>query len=176
MEFGYVYILMNPSYPDLVKIGKTTKDPKERMRELSSSTSAPHPFVLVHFENVTDCDAAEREVHEKLEKYRVNKRREFFEIKVLEAIQAVNAVCEKFKKEEVVKNAEVAWVDKYALEQLAKRYDNVKTVNQTNPTTEAKNRDELICEGCGRKIPRFSKGLYYSTCLVCGKVNIHSSK
>ena len=46
MAAGYIYALINPSLEGLVKIGKTTRDPTDRVRELSSSTAAPTPFVL----------------------------------------------------------------------------------------------------------------------------------
>ena len=41
---GYVYVLINSSMPNLVKIGKTTKDPNERVKELSSATGVATPF------------------------------------------------------------------------------------------------------------------------------------
>ena len=31
---GYVYVLMNPSLQNMVKIGKTTREPEERAKEL----------------------------------------------------------------------------------------------------------------------------------------------
>jgi hypothetical protein len=44
---GYVYVLINPAFPDLVKIGRTTKDPKIRAAELSA-TGTPDKFVVAH--------------------------------------------------------------------------------------------------------------------------------
>jgi len=43
MNPGYVYILINPSLPDLIKIGKSVRDPRKRARELST-TGVPAPF------------------------------------------------------------------------------------------------------------------------------------
>ncbi|QHQ18786.1 GIY-YIG nuclease family protein [Pectobacterium parmentieri] len=40
---GYVYILVNPSMPGLIKIGRTLRDSRLRARELSS-TGIPTPF------------------------------------------------------------------------------------------------------------------------------------
>ena len=45
-EFGYVYILTNPSMPGLVKVGKTTNTPNQRMSELHS-TGVPGAHALV---------------------------------------------------------------------------------------------------------------------------------
>ncbi len=41
---GYVYILVNPTFTGYAKIGKTTKDPAIRTKELSSSTGVPAPY------------------------------------------------------------------------------------------------------------------------------------
>ena len=52
-EFGYVYILTNPSMPGLVKVGKTTTTPNQRMSELHS-TGVPTPFELEFSISVND--------------------------------------------------------------------------------------------------------------------------
>jgi hypothetical protein len=41
---GWVYTLTNPAMPRLVKIGLTTKTPKERAAELTAATGVPMPF------------------------------------------------------------------------------------------------------------------------------------
>ncbi len=77
---GYIYALINPSLEGLVKIGKTTRDPTDRVRELSSSTAAPTPFVLACDVYVEDCTEAEAYLQPLLERrgYRVYENREFF--------------------------------------------------------------------------------------------------
>lgn len=46
---GWVYIMTNPAHrDDLVKIGLTTRTPKTRAEELSSSTGVPAPFHVAH--------------------------------------------------------------------------------------------------------------------------------
>lgn len=93
MTNGFVYILSNPSMPDLIKVGKTTRDPTERVKELSSATGVPNPFLLVYCQPVEDCDAAEKWVHAELERrgYRPNTDREFFKAPVHEAVEILNA-------------------------------------------------------------------------------------
>jgi hypothetical protein len=86
---GYLYLLVNRSMPGLVKIGKTTREPGERMRELGGVTGVPTPFELVFKVFVDDCSAAERLVHERLERHRVSTRREFFDVSTDEAIHAM---------------------------------------------------------------------------------------
>jgi len=53
---GFIYILINNSMDGLVKIGKTKRDPTERINELSSATGVPTPFILVYKEFFNDCD------------------------------------------------------------------------------------------------------------------------
>jgi len=88
---GYVYVLMNPSMPNLVKIGKTKRKPEERAKELSATTGVPTPFTVVYDNYFEDCSKAEQHVHILLENrgYRVSKNREFFEIPIKDAINVV---------------------------------------------------------------------------------------
>lgn len=88
---GYVYVLMNPSLNKLVKIGKSTRTPEVRAQELSTATGVPTPFTVVYdcfFEN---CSNAEVFVHTFLENkgYRVSDNREFFEVSIKDAVDAV---------------------------------------------------------------------------------------
>lgn len=65
---GYVYVLINPSMEGLIKIGKTTKDPKERAREISASTGVATPFIVAYFRKFRNCHEAEKTVHWHFEK------------------------------------------------------------------------------------------------------------
>ena len=88
---GYIYVLMNPSMPNLVKIGKTTRNPEERAKELSSTTGVPTPFTVVYDGYFQSCTKAEQHIHLILEEkgFRVSTNREFFEIPIKDAIDAV---------------------------------------------------------------------------------------
>lgn len=90
-ESGFVYVLINPSMEGLIKIGKTTKEPKERAAELSKATGVPTPFVVAYEEYFADCGQAEVFVHTYLEHqgYRVASNREFFEVPMKVAIDAI---------------------------------------------------------------------------------------
>jgi len=90
-DHGYVYVLMNPSMEGMVKVGKTQREPKDRAKELSSTTGVPTPFVVVYESYFESCSDAEDFVHTYLgEKgYRVSKNREFFEISAKVAIDAL---------------------------------------------------------------------------------------
>ncbi len=89
--FGYVYVMINPSLPDIVKIGKTTRDPNERAKELSAASGVPTPFIVVYYKPFNDCHLAELVIHKYFEDKgaRVNDNREFFRITTVEAIDLI---------------------------------------------------------------------------------------
>ena len=81
MARGFIYVLVNSSIPGLVKIGKTTRDPTERAKELSAATGVATPFVVVFQHYFNDCDLAERYIHAILQRKGLRKsdNREFFQ-------------------------------------------------------------------------------------------------
>ena len=104
---GFVYIMINPSYgKEIVKIGKTTKEPEERAKELSSSTGVATPFIVVYKRAFKNCHIAEKIAHEILESRgcRVNSSREFFAISIPDAINIIlqlpNDAEEEFAEDE----------------------------------------------------------------------------
>lgn len=88
---GYIYILMNPSMPNLVKIGKTTGEPEERAKELSSKIGLPTPFTVIYDGYFQNCTKAEQHIHSVLESkgFKISMDSEFFEIPIKDAIDAV---------------------------------------------------------------------------------------
>ena len=100
MSFGWVYILENSSLKHgYLKIGRTVNDPLTRASELSSATGVAIPFSVVYSEPVPDCVQAEYLVHQKLKKYRVNNKREFFQIELVTAQSIVQDICEIVRNE-----------------------------------------------------------------------------
>ena len=91
MDKGYIYVLINLSMEGLVKIGKTTKEPKNGVTELSGVTEVPTPFQLVYYSCFDDCAKAELYIHTLLEQrgLRVAKNREYFNIPIKEAIDTI---------------------------------------------------------------------------------------
>lgn len=91
LDPGYVYVLVNPSMQGIVKVGRTERDPEERVKELSSATGVPTPFILVYHAYFDSCSEAEQRVHAALELkgYRVSTNREFFSAPVTEVINAI---------------------------------------------------------------------------------------
>ena len=74
-----VYILTNPVFPDLVKIGRTT-NLEERVRSLSSQTGVPVPFEVYYSCTIDDSKKVEKHLHDGFGDNRINPRREFFRI------------------------------------------------------------------------------------------------
>jgi hypothetical protein len=73
-----VYVLTNPTMPDLVKIGMTD-DLKSRMKSLYNS-STPVPFECYFACTVSDMKFIEKSIHDGFDDCRVNPNREFFRI------------------------------------------------------------------------------------------------
>lgn len=91
-DHQWVYIMSNASMPGLLKIGMTTTSPQQRNRELGSATGVPTPFVLEYSLEVANARRVEQVIHKELSAYRVNRRREFFEMEVSHAIRALKSV------------------------------------------------------------------------------------
>lgn len=92
---GYLYILSNPSMPNLLKIGFTTRTVDERVAELNTSTGVPDKFVIEAFFCSSTPENDERLVHTELSDYRKNENREFFQILILDAIEKVGNILGK---------------------------------------------------------------------------------
>ena len=88
MTTGFVYVLSNRSMPGMVKIGKTTRDPRTRAGELFAS-GVPTPFVIEATIETPNINETELTVHRILSVNRVNKKREFFHVSVPEAVGAL---------------------------------------------------------------------------------------
>ena len=86
---GNVYVLTNPAMPDLVKIGKTTRDVSLRLADLYT-TGVPLPFECKYAAKVKDVDKTEKAFHTAFEPSRVNPKREFFNINPEQAIAVLS--------------------------------------------------------------------------------------
>lgn len=84
----WVYAISNPSFgEDIYKIGMTTRpNIRARIRELSNSTSVPTNFEIEAAIKVIDAAKIEKRIHRELSKYRINNRREFFQMELSQII------------------------------------------------------------------------------------------
>jgi hypothetical protein len=77
---GFVYVLSNPSMPNIVKIGSTERNVKERVAELSSTTGVPTPFRIEYSLLTENPKELEFTLHEEFIEHRINGNREFFSL------------------------------------------------------------------------------------------------
>ncbi len=97
MSEGHVYILYNRAMRGLLKIGKTTRLPDERARELSADTAVPAPFYVAYSCRVSNCDLAEELIHRELKAWRQSEDREFFSLELEVAIKVVESIAWRFQ-------------------------------------------------------------------------------
>ena len=93
----WVYVLVNKSIPGICKIGMTTTSVTQRVREINYATGVITPWFPVFKYKCINSKILEKAVHEHLEKlgYRVNPKREGFEIPSNVAIEVVKQFGEK---------------------------------------------------------------------------------
>ena len=91
----WVYVMSNVSMPGLIKIGMTTTSPQQRSEELGSATGVPTPFRMEYSLKVSNALQLERRIHQELAAYRVNRRREFFELDVKKAVRTINSLAQR---------------------------------------------------------------------------------
>ena len=87
-----VYILQNPAFPDMLKIGYTSKTAEERSDQIGKSTGIPMKFDILYQYRCFKGLKIEGEVHKVLKRKRVNNNREFFYISLEEAISIIEKI------------------------------------------------------------------------------------
>jgi hypothetical protein len=102
----YVYVLVNKSVPNMVKIGMTTKTPDERAREISAATGVPTPWIPIYSLSCYRSDLLEEEVHQHFYAYRVAGNREMFSIDSVTAQKIIDELGYKYST--------VLWADSLA--------------------------------------------------------------
>jgi len=100
-EPGFIYILVNPSMEGFVKIGKTTREPEDRAKEISQATGVATPFYVAFSIQVADCHSAEKYVYTVLEYngFQRTPNREFFRIPLRKAIEVLMLVEQQLQKD-----------------------------------------------------------------------------
>ena len=93
---SWVYILSNPTQPNLYKIGYTKNTPDERAKQISNATGVALPYKVEWAFHCYNGFSLEQEVHHKLGEYRVNGNREFFQISLEEAKKNVEELGEQY--------------------------------------------------------------------------------
>ena len=88
---GWIYVMRNPAFrEELLKIGKSRRPPMERAAELGSATAVPEGFQLIYFIHASDHHQAEKMVHRELTAYRKSASKEFFDVPLRTALEALD--------------------------------------------------------------------------------------
>ena len=104
---GFIYVMSNPAFPHLIKIGKTKKDPtQDRVSELNH-TGVPEPFQVEYYAFVENEDALEQLTHQHFSAQRPNMKREFFN---LDCAIAINTIRDLAMRHSPIKFEEVFYV------------------------------------------------------------------
>ena len=94
----WVYVLSNQSLPkEYLKIGYTKLTPEERAVQISSATGVPTPYKVEWAYKCFNGEIVERMTHEKLKPFRVNNRKEFFQVSLKDAQKVIKLIGNKFK-------------------------------------------------------------------------------
>jgi hypothetical protein len=97
MRYGAIYIAHNPRDGDnTFKVGKTERTVEERMKELTSATATLGSYTACAYFVVNDIDAAEEACHKRLNHYRVQDNREFFELPLARLIRIVKEEVQRY--------------------------------------------------------------------------------
>ena len=98
---GWIYIAENEHVPGKVKVGRTFRQPQERMSELAG-TGVPGTPALVYAAMVPNPEQVEKAVHEKLSQHKVpdGTSNEWFKVSPEKAYAPVTASAPEIYKEE----------------------------------------------------------------------------
>jgi hypothetical protein len=97
MTTGFIYVFLNPAFPQMVKIGRSAKQTRIRSKKLSSATGVPLDFLVLYDVLVSDVDAVESILHRRFADQRVKKRKEFFYVSPKQAISALVELANEFR-------------------------------------------------------------------------------
>ena len=131
---GIVYVLTNPAMPGLVKIGKTTRGSIDaRLNELYS-TGVPVPFECAFAARVTDEAKVESAFHRAFGPYRLNPKREFFQIEPEQAIALLELMADEDVTPALQQEADAVDVEaKDAANRLKARRPNLNFIEMGIP-------------------------------------------
>lgn len=93
----FVYIMANKHMPKIYKIGFTTSSPQERAEQLYKNVSGvPCRFEVKHYTKCFNGLKIEKAVHRHFKRFRINTKREWFEVDLEEAIQVIKQMKEQY--------------------------------------------------------------------------------
>ena len=102
----YIYVLTNNTMPGLVKIGFTKNKPSERVKQINAATGVPLDFKVEYQYPCFNAHDLEKEIHAYLENEvgnRTNRKKEFFNMTVEQAISVIERIGEPYKMSDNIK-------------------------------------------------------------------------
>ena len=130
-NYGYVYVLTNPSFrDDWVKIGKSKRLPEVRGRELYN-TAVPLPYEVYATLYTNKYNEAEKMIHKMIDRIsdlRINKSREFFNIPPEDSYEILSDIKDLLGEDAMLElkgdNVEVLKSDKaHSKKKISQRFD-----------------------------------------------------
>ena len=101
---NYIYIMTNPAFPNLIKIGYAT-DPEQRRAELSAPSGVPADYEIYATSEVPS-KLKDKKIHDIIQQLnpnlRFNPKREFFMMTPEDAFKLLKAIAAIYGKEELV--------------------------------------------------------------------------
>ena len=184
INYGIVYVLVNPAMPGLVKIGMTTrKEIDKRLRELYS-TGVPVPFECAYACKVeeSDCGKVERALHTAFQPNRINPKREFFTLnpeQVIAILQLLDKTDDITREVNEEINDDITPADKEAGEKMKRKRPPLNfqemgipigaklqyARNDTNAEVEVCNGRKILYNGIERSLTSVTQellGINYS--------------
>jgi len=154
-DIGFIYILENKAMPGLYKIGSSGRENLDKRINDLNSTNVPFPFKCVFSCEVEDYKEVEKSIHTAFSKFRVNQKREFFEIEPEQIIPLLKQLrikdITKNINEKIDKTIDIA--DKQAGRRYAKRRPSFKfkemgiNIGETISFVRDGNKKATIIEG-----------------------------
>jgi hypothetical protein len=138
-----VYLLTNPTMPDLVKIGRTT-DLEARLRQLSTHSGVPVPFECFYACEVANSVKVEKALHDAFGDHRINSRREFFRLNPDRAVAILELVAMKDATLTVEVAEDQAELDALHREQTRREQFRFSMVDIAPGAVLTFSKDELI--------------------------------
>ena len=128
MTKGYIYVLSNPSMPNLYKVGWCRKDPENRASELYK-TGVPTPFKIEFKKLVNNASNLEQKIHKLLDEHRINDKREFFKsINKDELLQVVKTESETSSEQSTEETEKyINYQNKTYIKYIRNYFENIKT-------------------------------------------------
>ena len=134
MEEGIVYVLKNPAFPNLVKIGMSNRSEVEKRMSELYTTGVPLPFECVFAGKVENPKMVEAALHHAFLNSRINASREFFEIEDSQAIAVLKLLVTEEVTPDVSRELDkVDVISKEASRKYSKRRPNQNFVEMGIP-------------------------------------------